>query len=180
MCFLLKIEITLLLRNINEKHIFIQTAPYRLYRIPCTYCSSVHKNRYDHQKHQKPTSLKIADEKGNSKKNQLKMKREFLNTLYSSSYTGAGALCSTSVDLVFSEMRTINITCHIKRSKVNTVHIQLSHLHFPLSCAWYPLSLTSSYCWSIWPGVPHQVPPPIKRKHGKRISIDHTCPNLKP
>ena len=100
MCFLLKIEITLLLRNINEKHIFIQTAPYRLYRIPCTYCSSVHKNRYDHQKHQKPTSLKIADEKGNSKKNQLKMKREFLNTLYSSSYTGAGALCSTSVDLV--------------------------------------------------------------------------------
>ena len=102
MCFLLKIEITLLLRNINEKHIFIQTAPYRLYRIPCTYCSSVHKNRYDHQKHQKPTSLKIADEKGNSKKNQLKMKREFLNTLYSSSYTGAGALCSTSVDLVYS------------------------------------------------------------------------------
>ena len=100
MCFLLKIEITLLLRNINEKHIFIQTAPYRLYRIPCTYCSSVHKNRYDHQKHQKPTSLKIADEKGNSKKNQLKMKREFLNTLYSSSYTGAGALCSTSVNLV--------------------------------------------------------------------------------
>ena len=100
MCFLLKIEITLLLRNINEKHIFIQTAPYRLYRIPCTYCSSVHKNRYDHQKHQKPTSLKIADEKGNSKKNQLKMKREFLNTLYFSSYTGAGALCSTSVDLV--------------------------------------------------------------------------------
>ena len=109
MCFLLKIEITLLLRNINEKHIFIQTAPYRLYRIPCTYCSSVHKNRYDHQKHQKPTSLKIADEKGNSKKNQLKMKREFLNTLYSSSYTGAGALCSTSVDLVFVILSVLKV-----------------------------------------------------------------------
>ena len=34
------------------------------------------------------SNLKITDEKGNSKKNQLKMKREFLNTLYSSSYTG--------------------------------------------------------------------------------------------
>ena len=28
------------------------------------------------------------------------MKREFLNTLYFSSYTGAGAFCWTSVDLV--------------------------------------------------------------------------------
>ena len=46
------------------------------------------------------SNLKITDEKGNSKKKQLKMKREFLSTLYFSSYTGARALCSTSVDLV--------------------------------------------------------------------------------
>ena len=38
--------------------------------------------------------------KETARKIQLKMKREFLNTLYFSSYTGAGALCSTSVDLV--------------------------------------------------------------------------------
>ena len=32
------------------------------------------------------------------------MKREFLNTLYFSSYTGAGALCLTSVDLVLLKL----------------------------------------------------------------------------
>ena len=42
----------------------------------------------------------MQEEKGNSKKTYLKMIREFLNIVYSSLYMGAGALCSTSVDLV--------------------------------------------------------------------------------
>ena len=41
--------------------------------------------------------------KGNTKKNKLEMKREFLNMVYSSFYMRAGALCSTSIVLVLLE-----------------------------------------------------------------------------
>ena len=40
------------------------------------------------------------EETGNSKKTYSEMIREFLNIVYSSLYMGAGASCSTSVDLV--------------------------------------------------------------------------------
>ena len=70
--------------------------------MPYTYCSSAHKNWIRPQKHQKPASLKIAEEKG---KKELKLEREFLNTVYSSFCMWAGASYMTSVNIVLSEDR---------------------------------------------------------------------------
>ena len=53
-------------------------------------------NKEDYEKEEE-------EEKGNSKKNQLEIKREFLNMVYSSFYMRAGALCSTSIVLVLLE-----------------------------------------------------------------------------